>query len=106
MLFPKSMPSLLLFGRHWCDRLRAPPVDFGPGVTPALFSVELSVAVEPVFGFAPVVGPLPASFVDSAPLVGPLPASDFGCANAGAVKPRAITSVSKPLFDENIGTSF
>jgi hypothetical protein len=63
-----------------------PPVDLGPGVTPALFSealfsagpLELLAAVEPVFGLAPLVGPLPASFVDMAPLVGPLPASAFG----------------------------
>jgi len=32
---------------------------------------------------APLVGPLPASFVDVAPIVGPLPASP-GAANAGA----------------------
>ena len=65
-----------------------PPLDFGPGVTPALLPVES-------FGFAPFVGPLPASFADAAPLVGPLPASAFGCANAGAKEPMAITEMSK-----------
>ena len=47
-----------------------PPVDFGPGVTPALFSVEpleSLAAVESEFGLAPFVGPLPASFVDVEP---------------------------------------
>jgi hypothetical protein len=59
-----------------------PPVDFGPGVTPALFPtelLELLAEVELLFGLAPLVGPLPASFVDTAPLVGPLPASAVGC---------------------------
>jgi hypothetical protein len=75
-----------------------PPLDFGPGVTPALLPVESFeslVAVVSVFGFAPFVGPLPASFADAAPLVGPLPASAFGCANAGAKEPMAITEMSK-----------
>src|ERR1700722_992553 len=75
----------------------APPVDFGPGVTPTLFSVESldSAEVVSVFGFAPFVVPLPASSVDTAPFVGPLPASAFGCANAGAERPTAITERSK-----------
>lgn len=86
-----------------------PPVDFGPGVTPALFSssceaLEL-LAVEPVFGLAPVVGPLPASFVDTAPAVGPLPASPFDCANAGADRPSAMRAVSKLLLSEDMATS-
>jgi hypothetical protein len=42
--------------------------DFFPVVIP----VE---SAEPTPGFAPGVGPLPASFVDVAPFVGPLPAS-------------------------------
>lgn len=53
----------------------APPVDFGPGVTPALFSVELLellAAAASLSGIAPFVGPLPASLVDVAPFVGPL----------------------------------
>ena len=80
-----------------------PPVDFGPGVTPALFSsfwvavLELLAAVEPIFGVAPAVGPLPASFVDTAPFVGPLPASPFDCANAGADTPIATMAASAPL---------
>ena len=44
-----------------------PPVDFGPVVTSALLSVEpleSLAAVVLVFGLAPLVGPLPASFVD------------------------------------------
>jgi hypothetical protein len=62
-----------------------PPVDFGPGVTPALFSsfcvpvLELPAVVDPIFGLAPEVGRLPASLVDTAPFVGPLPASIFDC---------------------------
>jgi hypothetical protein len=83
-----------------------PPVDFGPGVTPALFSVEplgSLAAVVLVFGLTPLVGPLPASFVDATPLVGPLPASPFGCANAEADRPRAMTEMSKVLPDEDIG---
>jgi hypothetical protein len=48
-----------------------------------------------VFGVAPSVGPLPASSVDTAPFVEPLPASAFGCANAGAERPTAITERSK-----------
>ena len=91
-----------------------PPVDFGPGLAPALFSevlfcveaVELLPAVEPVFGLAPVVGPLPASFVDTAPFVGPLPASLFDCANAGADRPSTMTPESKLLPNEDIWTSF
>lgn len=57
-----------------------PPVDLGPGVTPAAFSVEPAeplIVVAFPFGFAPLAGPLPASFADAAPLVGPLPASAF-----------------------------
>jgi hypothetical protein len=60
-----------VIGVTGCD----PPVDFGPGVTPALLSVEpfeLLVAVVSVFGLTPFVGPLPASSVDTAPFVGPL----------------------------------
>ena len=86
-----------------------PPVDFGPGVTPALFSVdpfESLPAVGSEFGFAPVVGPLPASFVDVAPFVGPLPASAFGCAKAEAEKPIAIIDMSMLLLNEDIRTSF
>jgi hypothetical protein len=74
-----------------------PPVDFGPGVTPALLSVEpfeLLVAVVS-FGLTPFVGPLPASSVDTAPFVGPLPASAFGWANAWPERPIAITEMSK-----------
>jgi hypothetical protein len=85
-----------------------PPVDFGPGVTPVLFSVEpveLLAAVEPVLGLAPLVGPLPASFVDTAPLVGPLPASPFSCANAGCDRLRANTHASKLLLNEDMRTS-
>jgi hypothetical protein len=84
-----------------------PPVDLGPGVTPALLSVEPVelLAVELVFGFAPCVGPLPASFVDVVPLVGPLPASAFGCANAGADRLSAITHASKLLLNEDMKTS-
>ena len=77
-----------------------PPVDFGPGVTPALFSVEpleSLAAVESEFGLAPFVGPLPASFVDVEPLVGPLPASAFGCAKAGNERPRATADKIKRL---------
>jgi hypothetical protein len=73
----------------------APPVDFGPGVTPALFSVAFAAAVLSAFGFAPFVGPLPASSVDTAPFVGPLPASAFGCASAGAERPTVIAEISK-----------
>jgi hypothetical protein len=86
-----------VIGVTGCD----PPVDFGPGVTPALFSSfcvavsELPAAVEPIFGVAPEVGPLPASLVDTAPLVGPLPASIFDCANAGAETPIATAAASK-----------
>jgi hypothetical protein len=82
-----------------------PPVDFGPGVTPALFSVdplESLAAVESEFGFAPFVGPLPAPFVDVVPFVGPLPASAFGCAKADAEKPIAIIEMSKLLLNEDI----
>jgi len=49
-----------------------PPVDFGPVVTSALLSVEpleSLAAVVLVFGLAPLVGPLPASFVDVVPLL-------------------------------------
>jgi hypothetical protein len=52
-----------VIGVTGCD----PPVDFGPGVTPALLSVEtfeLLVAFVSVFGLAPFVGPVPASSVD------------------------------------------
>ena len=86
-----------------------PPVDFGPGVTPALFSsfcvaaLELLAAVEPIFGVAPAVGPLPASFVDTAPLVGPLPASPFICANAGADRPIATRAASAALANRDMG---
>ena len=86
-----------------------PPVDFGPGVTPALFSVEpleLLADVESILGLAAFVGPLPASFVDVAPLVGPLPASAFGCANPGLDRPRTIAVASKLLFSMDISASF
>lgn len=82
-----------------------PPVDLGPGVTPAAFSVEWFEAfavVEPLSGLAPVVGPLPASFVDTEPLVGPLPASPFVCANAGADRLRATAQASKLLLNEDM----
>jgi hypothetical protein len=62
-----------------------------------------SPAAVVVFGLAPLVGPLPASFVDATPLVGPLPASPFGCANAAADRPRAMKEMSKVLPDEDIG---
>ena len=87
-----------------------PPVDFGPGLALALFSevlfvewLELLAVVEPVFGLAPGVGPLPASFVDTAPVVGPLPASLFICANAGADRPNEMTAMSKLLPNEDMG---
>jgi hypothetical protein len=87
-----------------------PPVDFGPGVTPALLSVEsleLLAAVESVFGLAPAVGPLPASLVDTAPFVGPLPASIFDCANAGTERPIATAAASKVVPNEkNMTISF
>jgi hypothetical protein len=76
-------------------------------VTPALLSVEpfeVLAAVESLFGLAPVVDPLPASFVDTAPLVGPLPASPFGCANAGADRLSAMAHVSKLLLNGDMGT--
>jgi hypothetical protein len=75
----------------------APPVDFGPGVTPALFSMASLdlAAVVSVFGFAPLVGPLPASSVDTVPFVRPLPASAFGCANAGSERPTAIAEMGR-----------
>ena len=81
-----------------------PPVDFGPGVTPAAFSVDPAgslAIVALVFGLAPVVGPLPASFADAAPLVGPLPASDRKQhANAGARgSPRWIHQFSRPCIE-------
>ena len=90
-----------------------PPVDFGPGVTPAPFSeapfcVELFTllaALEPALGFAPAVGPLPASFVDVAPPVGPLPASALGCANAGPERPSTMTDVSRFILSEDMRTS-
>jgi hypothetical protein len=83
----------------------APPVDFGPGVTPALFSVVSmdSAAVLSAFGFAPFVGQLPASSVEMAPFVGPLPASAFGCAKAGAERPTAIAEMSKLPTEEGHG---
>jgi hypothetical protein len=86
----------------------APPVDFGPGVTPALFSVELLellAGAVSLFGFVPFVGPLPASLVDVAPFVGPLPASAFGCARAGTEKPKAIIERSKLRPNGDIKTS-
>jgi hypothetical protein len=90
----------------------APPFDVGPGVAPALFSERLLavecfelLAVAPVFGFAPLVGPLPASFVDMSPFVGPLPASAFGYTNAGADRPRATVDASRILLQEDMATS-
>jgi hypothetical protein len=83
----------------------APPVDFGPGVTPALFSVELLellAAAASLFGFAPFVGPLPASVVDVAPFVGPLPASIFVCAYAAKGTQRAIPETSMYLANVNM----
>jgi hypothetical protein len=85
-----------------------PPVDLGPGVTPALLSVEaleVLAAVEALFGVAPLVGPLPASFVDVAPLVGPLPASPFGCAKAGDDRLSAMAQASKLLLNEDMKAS-
>jgi hypothetical protein len=52
------------------------------------------LAVELLFGVAPFVGPLPASFVDVAPVVGPL-ASALGCACAGTDKLIAIIRMVK-----------
>ena len=89
-----------------------PPVDFGPGVTPELFSsfcvavLELLAAVEPIFGVAPEVCPLPASLVDTAPLIGPLPASIFDCANAGAERPTATAAARKVVPNEDMTISF
>jgi hypothetical protein len=100
-----------VIGVTGCD----PPVDLGPGVTPALFSsvesLEVLAAVELgfgllVFGLAPAVGPLPASLVDAAPFVGPLPASIFDCANAGAERPIATAAASKVVADEDMTISF
>jgi hypothetical protein len=74
-------------------------------VTPALLSVEgleVLAAVKALFGLAPLVGPLPASFVDVTPLVGPLPASAFGWAKVGDDKPSARTHASKLLLNEDI----
>jgi hypothetical protein len=85
-----------------------PPVDLGPGVTPALFSVEpleSLAAVGSEFGFAPFVGPLPASSVGTAPFVGPLPASAFGWANAGADKPTASVKMIKLPRNEDMSAS-
>ena len=76
-------------------------------MAPALFSVELLellAAALSLFGFAPFVGPLPASLVDVAPFVGPLPASAFGCARAGAEKPKAIIEKSKLRRFDLMGT--
>jgi hypothetical protein len=67
---------------------------------------ELLVVVVSVFGLTPFVGPLPASSVDTAPFVGPLPASAFGCATAGADRPRAITEMSKLPRNKNMTASF
>jgi hypothetical protein len=83
-----------------------PPVDLGPGVTPALFSVEpleSLAAVGSELGFAPFVGPLPASSVDTAPFVGP--ASAFDWANAGADKPTAIIKMIKLPRNEDMPAS-
>jgi hypothetical protein len=76
-------------------------------VTPALFSVlpELLAAAVSLFGFAPVVGPLPAWLFDVAPFVGPLPASAFGCARAGTEKLKAIIGRSKLRPNGDITTS-
>jgi hypothetical protein len=52
------------------------------------------------------VGPLPASFAVAAPVVGPLPASAFGCATAGADRPRAITEINKLPRNRNMKASF
>jgi hypothetical protein len=85
-----------------------PPVDLGPGVTPALFSVEpleSLAAVGSELGFAPFVGPLPASSVGTAPFVGPLPASPFGWANAGADKRTAIIKMIKLPRNEDMPAS-
>lgn len=83
-----------LSGSVGCD----PPAEFVPVVTP----VE---SPEPVFGLAPGVGPLPASFVEVAPLVGPLPASAFGCANAANGIPTAIATSSKRFANGNMKAS-
>jgi hypothetical protein len=77
-------------------------------VAPALLSVEaleVLAAVEALFGLAPLVGPLPASFVDVAPVVGPLPASAFGWAKAGDDRPSAMTHASKRLLNEDMKAS-
>ncbi|MGC2786018.1 MAG: hypothetical protein WA397_19750 [Roseiarcus sp.] len=58
--------------------------------------------VEALFGLAPLVGPLPGSFVDVTPLVGPLPASAFGWAKAGDDRPSTTTHASKLLLNEDM----
>jgi hypothetical protein len=76
-------------------------------VEPALFSGPLAVELLELLAAVelPLVGPLPASFVEMEPLVGPLPASAFGCANAGTDTPRAIAGTSKALLNADMTTS-
>ena len=72
-----------VIGITGCD----PPVAFGPGVTPALLSVEpfeLLVAVVSELVLAPFVGPLPASFAVAAPVPGELVQRQGGGASSGA----------------------
>ena len=103
LFFESEAYCFFVIGVTGCE----PPVDFGPGVTPALFSsfcvavLELPAAVEPIFGVAPEVGPVPASLVDTAPL----PASIFDCANAGAERPIATAAASKVVPNEDMTIS-
>jgi hypothetical protein len=67
--------------------------------------LEALAVVEPLFSLAPLVGPLPASFVDVAPLVGPLPASPFGWAKTGDDRLSAMAQASKLLVIEDMRAS-
>lgn len=91
-----SSPAVV--GADFCISCEEFVCEFWPVVAP----VE---SAAPVFGFAPGVGPLPASLIDVAPLVGPLPASPFGCAKAVQGTERAIAETSKHLPSENIYAS-
>jgi hypothetical protein len=53
---------------------------------------------------APLVGPLPASFVDVAPVVGPLPASPWA-AKVGAARPPASTNAYAYVVKDGHGPS-
>jgi hypothetical protein len=108
LIFENEAYCFFVIGVTGCE----PPVDFGPGVTPALLSsfcvavLELPAAVEPIFGVAPEVGPLPASLADTAPFVGPLPASIFDCANAGAERQSATADARNVVPNEDMTISF